>query len=187
MAKYTSRPTINQQLQTLNRSGKYIYNLLNDHKGVYNNRKGIQFILNKDGSVIVNHFIKALPLEKNFVFGLIYSSNNFNDFMHDFEFTGTIQLKTLSADRLWELYYKGKAKIGCATLVKVLHVFFFRRADNKMIVYDKHNNKYELDEILQTPQQFAAYIREQALLHESEHPVDLKREKRFRKQTSRIR
>src|SRR5688572_9899949 len=148
----------------MNRVSRYIHNFLDDHPGMYINRQGVQFFVNNDGSVVVSYVIKDLP-DKYSLFGLIYTSNNFNDFIQDFEFAGTKQLKALSPDGLWEMYYKGKAEIYCSIKVKAIYVLFFRREGNKMIVCDDHDAAYELGKVLKTPKQFVEYTRQQAQFH----------------------
>jgi hypothetical protein len=120
--------------------------------------------VNFDDSVIVNYVIKDLPLTEYFEFGLCYSSNDFYEFMRDFGFTGTQQLKALSPDRLWDMYYKGQAETYCIVGGKMVYIaLYFRRAGNKMIVCDDHDNQYELAEILQTPIEIVTYTQQQLL------------------------
>lgn len=149
----------------MSRASKYIYHFLDDNLGVYSNRHGIEFVVNNDDSVIVNYYIKDPPQEEGFEFGLCYTSNNFNDFLRDFGFAGTHALKTLSPDRLWEMYYKGQTSIYCIIAEKpVFFALYFKLEGNTMTVQDDHDEAYELDEILQTPEQFTAYTRQQFLL-----------------------
>jgi hypothetical protein len=150
----------------MSRASKYIYNFLDNYPCSYNNRQGIEFVVNVDDSVIVNYVMKDLPLSAYFEFGLCYTSNDFNDFMRDFDFTGTQQLKALSPDRLWELYYKGQAQFYCIFAGKTVYIaLYFRLAGNKMIVSDDHDNEYELGELLQTPSEFVTYTQQQFLLN----------------------
>jgi hypothetical protein len=148
----------------LDRATQSIYNFLDDHVGSYNNRQGIEFAVNIDDSVIVNYVIKDLPLSENFEFGLCYTSKNFNEFILDFGFTGTKQLKALTPDHLWELYYKGQAEFYCIIAGKMVYItLYFKLAGNKMIVSDDHDNIYELSKLLQTPIEFVTYTQQQFL------------------------
>ncbi len=151
----------------MSRASKYIYNFLDDHLGLYDNQQGIEFCMNIDDSIFVIYGIKDPPLEEYIDFGLLYPSNTFNNFMRDFGFAGTQQLKALSPERLWEMYYTGKAEIYCTIVVKVIfYALYFRREGTKMIVRDDYDKEYELGEILQTPMQFAEYTQQQFLFHE---------------------
>jgi hypothetical protein len=156
----------------LDKSEKYIYNFLDNQLGVYNNRQGIEFVVNNDDSVNVNYWIKEAPLEDTiFEFGLCYTSNNFNHFMRDFEFTSTQQLKALSPDHLWTMYYKGQVEFYCMISGKVIYfALYFKLEDNKIIVHDDHDNAYEPDEILQTPLQFIEYTQQQFLHYKGRDP-----------------
>ena len=149
----------------MNKATKYIYDFLDDNLGIYYNRQGVEFIVNNDDSVFVNHWIQDPPQKEYIEIGLWYSSDNFHDFMHDFRFAGTRELKTLSPDRLWEMYYKGQAEIYCILVEKViLFSLYFRLEGNKMIVRDEYDYEYELGEILKTLRQFVEYTQQQALL-----------------------
>jgi hypothetical protein len=151
----------------MNKASKHIYNFLDDHLGLYDNQQGIEFCMNVDDTVFVIYGIKDSPLEAYFDFGLLYPSNTFNNFMRDFRFAGTQQLKALTPAHLWEMYYKGKAEIYCTLVVKVIFfALYFRREGNQMIVRNDNDIEYELGEILQTPRQFAEYTQQQFLLHE---------------------
>ena len=148
----------------MDRASKYIYSFLDSHLDSYNNRQGIEFAVNVDDSVIVNYVIKDLPLSEYFEFGLCYTSNDFNEFMRDFGFTGTQQLKALSPEHLWEMYYKGQAEFYCIIAGKTVYItLYFRLAGNKMIVSDDHDNQYELTRLLQTPSDFITYTQQQLL------------------------
>jgi hypothetical protein len=120
-----------------------------------------------NGSMIVYALLRDLPLEKCLIFGITYTSNNFDDFIQDFGFVTIKQLKALSAEHLWAMYYNGQAAIYCVIAMKVDFVLNFRRTGNKMIVCSPKGIPYELGELLQTPEQIAAYTRQQALLHAS--------------------
>ena len=149
----------------INSAGKYIYDFLEDHSGMYYNRKRIEFVVNNDDSVLVNYVITDPPQLDYIEFGLCYISNNFSEFMRDFGFTVTHELKALSPNRLWEMYYKGKAEIYCLLSVKMTYfALSFRLAGNKMIVRDEYDNEYELDKILKTPKQFIKYTHQQCIL-----------------------
>lgn len=142
----------------MKKASKYIYSFLDNHIGIFYNRHGIEFIVNNDDSVFVNHWIKDPQLSTDTEFGLYYYNDNFNDFIHDFRFAHTRDLKTLSPERLWEMYYKGQAEIYCALVPETIYYcMYFRRQGNTMIVRDDDDNKYELSEILQTPRQFVEY------------------------------
>ena len=148
----------------MDRATKNIYSFLDDHLGSYNNRQGIEFVVNVDDSVIVNHVIKDLPLSEFFEFGLYYNSNDFPEFMRDFGFTSTQQLKRLTPDRLWEMYYNGQAETYCIFAGKMVYIaLYFRLAGNKMIVCDDHDNQYELAEILQSPIEIVTYTQQRML------------------------
>jgi hypothetical protein len=149
----------------MNTASKYIYIFLDDHLGLYNNPQGIEFVVHNDDTVFVNYLIEDPTLPANIEFGLCYTSNDFNDFIGDFRLTGVHALNALTPDRLWEKYYTGQAEIYCILAEKGIYcTMYFRLSGNKMIVHDDNNAPYELNEILQTPRQFAAYTEQQALL-----------------------
>ena len=155
----------------MSRASKYIYHFLDTHLGVYNNRNGVEFVVNNDDSVIVNHWIKDPPLEENIEFGLCYTSDNFNDFLSDFQFAGTQELKALTPNHLWKMYHKGQAAIYCLIAEKgIFFALYFKLEGNTMTVQDDYDTAYELNEILQTPEQFTAYTRQQFLLHKDDTP-----------------
>jgi hypothetical protein len=146
----------------MSRTSKYIYHFLDAHLGVYNNWNGIEFVVNNDDSVIVNYWIKDPPQEDSIEFGLCYTSNTFNEFLRDFRFAGTHELRTLTPRHLWEMYHNGQAAIYCIIAEnKNFFVLYFTLEGNTMIVQDDYDNKYELNEILQTTEQFTAYTRQQ--------------------------
>jgi hypothetical protein len=118
-----------------------------------------------NGNMIVFTLFRDLPLEKCLIFGITYTSNTFDGFIQDFGFDSIKQLKALSAEHLWEMYYNGQAAIYCVIAMKEDFVLNFRRQGDKMVVCGQSDNQYELDELLQTPEEFAAYTRQQALLH----------------------
>lgn len=151
----------------MDKACKSIYEFLDDHLGLYDNQQGVEFCMNIDDSVFVIYGIKDPPLEEYIDFGLLYPSNAFSKFVRDFKFAGTKELKALTPDHLWEMYYNGKAEIYCTLVVKVIfYSLYFRRKGNTMIVRDENDKEYELGEILQTPRQFAEYTQQQFLLHE---------------------
>ena len=151
----------------MNRACKYIYDFLDDHLGIYDNQQGLEFVMNIDDTVFVVYDVKDPPLEAYIDFGLVYPSNTIVNFVRDFNFINTRQLKALSPGHLWEMYYKGKVEIYCTITVKVIYFSLsFRLQGNKMIVRDDEDKEYELGEILQTPKQFAEYTQQQFLLHE---------------------
>jgi hypothetical protein len=140
---------------------------MDDHLGIYDNQHGLEFVMNIDDSVFVIYGIKDPPLEEYVDFGLLYPSNTFTNFMRDFRFAGPRELEALPPDRLWEMYYNGKAEIYCTIVVKVIFfALYFRRQGDIMIVRDDDEKEYELGEILQWPRQFLEYTQQQFLLHE---------------------
>ncbi|HEX6432112.1 MAG TPA: hypothetical protein VF008_30685 [Niastella sp.] len=150
----------------MEKASKYIYDFLDDNLGIYYNPQEIEFIVNNDDSVFVNHVIKDPLLEAYIEFGLFYASDNFNEFMRDFGFTSMRDLKALSPDRLWELYYKGQAEVYCILAVKVFSfALYFRLAGNTMFVRDDRDAAYELGEILQTRRQFVEFTQQRFLLN----------------------
>jgi hypothetical protein len=149
----------------LNSSSRYIHQFLIDRPG-YLNRQQIVFIVNEDDSMILSHVIKNLLQENNIQIGLSYTSNNFEDFIRDFELAGMRELHALSPEHLWAMYYKGMVEVYCIFEVKTYYFsLHFTRQGNKLIACNDDDTEYELDELLQTPTQFAAYTYQQAMLH----------------------
>jgi hypothetical protein len=149
----------------VNKAEQTIYNFLDNHLGVYSNRQGVEFVVNNDDSVIVNYWIKDAPMQDTCLeFGLYYTSNNFNDFIGDFGFTRMKQLRALTPDDLWEMYYKGQVEFYCLITGMVIYFgLYFRLQDNKIIVHDDHDKEYKPEEVLQTPLQFIQYTQQQFL------------------------
>jgi hypothetical protein len=119
------------------------------------------------GNMIVYALFRELPLEKCLIFSISYSNYTFDGFIQDFGFVSIKQLKALSADDLWKMYYNGQASIYCVIAMKEDFVLNFKRRGNKMIVCDQANKEHELSELLHTPEEIAAYTRQQAFLQES--------------------
>jgi hypothetical protein len=157
----------------MSRASKHIYDFLDGHLGVYNNRNEVEFVVNNDDSVIVNHWIKEPPLGV-LECGLCYTSDNFHDFLHDFKFAGTRALKAFTPDDLWAMYYNGQAEFYCIISSKVIYFsLYFRLEGNKTIIHDDHDNEYIPNKNLQTPQDFIDYTMKQFMHFKDEGPIDL--------------
>lgn len=142
----------------MTRAGKYIYNFLDDHLGIYDNPQGIEFVMNIDDSVFVVYPINPPP-EPYVDFGLMYPSQTLDEFVTDFQFTGTLGLKRLTPEQLWNMYQRGKVEIYCTIAVKVIfHALYFRMGgNNTMIVRDDYDQEHVLGEVLTSPYQFLEY------------------------------
>ena len=142
----------------MTRAGKYIYAFLDNHLGLYDNPHGLQFLMNNDESVYINCPINPPP-EPYAEFGLLYASQSFDEFINDFQFTGTLGLKRLTAQQLWDMYYKGKVEVCCGIMVKIIsYTLYFRIANNNtMIVRDDYDREHILGEVFTYPQQFLEY------------------------------
>jgi hypothetical protein len=151
----------------MTRAGRHIYAFLDDHLGIYDNPQGIEFVMNMDDSVFVICPIHPPP-EPYIDFGLIYPSQPFDEFVEDFQFSGTLAVKRLNADKLWNMYQKGKVEIYCTIAIKVIFfALYFRIAnDNTMIVRDDFDQEHVLGEVLTSPQQFLDYT--QNLFYEAD-------------------
>jgi len=147
----------------MTRAGKHIYNFLDDHLGLYDNPQGIEFIMNMDDSVFVVCPIN--PPEPYVDYGIIYPSQTFDEFVDDFQFSGTLALKALKADKLWALYNKGKAEIYCTIVVKVIFfaLYFRLSKNNTMIVRDDYDKEHTLGVVFTSPQQFLEYTQSRFL------------------------
>ena len=142
----------------MTRAAKHIYTFLDDHLGHYDNPQGIEFIMNMDDSVFVVSPIKPPP-EPWVDFGLLYPGLPFNTFVDDFHFSGTRALQTMTANRLWALYNKGKAEIYCTLVVKVIfYALYFRLTkNNQMIVRDDYDREHRLGMVFTSAHQFLEY------------------------------
>jgi len=150
----------------MTRVGRNIYEFLDDHLGLYDNPQGLEFCMNCDGSVFVIHNLPSC--EAYIDFGLLYNSNPFSIFLRDFKFANTRELKALGPDRLWEMYYAGKAEIFCTLCVNIIfHALYYRLTKrNTMIVRDDYDQEIELEEVLTTPRQFLEYTQQHFLMKE---------------------
>lgn len=142
----------------MTRAGKHIYTFLDDHLGIYDNPQGIEFVMNMDDSVFVVSPVTPPP-EPYVDFGLIYPSQPFNTFVNDFQFSGSRALITMTPDRLWALYNKGKAEIYCTIVVKIIfYALYFRLTkNNRMIVRDDYDREHELGMVFTSAHQFLDY------------------------------
>ena len=142
----------------MTRAGKHIYTFLDDHLGIYDNPQGIEFIMNMDDSVFAVCPVNPPP-EPYVDFGLLYPSQPFNTFVDDFQFSGTHALITMTPDKLWALYNKGKAEIYCTIVVKIIfYALYFRLTkNNRMIVRDDYDREHELGMVFTSPHQFLDY------------------------------
>ncbi|MBO9204601.1 MULTISPECIES: hypothetical protein [Niastella] len=142
----------------MTRAGKHIYTFLDDHLGIYDNPQGIEYIMNMDDSVFVVCNLNPPP-EPYVDYGLIYPSQPFQTFVDDFQFSGTRALQTMTPDKLWALYQKGKVEIFCTIVVKVVfYALYFRLAkNNTMIVRDDYDQEHELGMVFTSPNQFLEY------------------------------
>ncbi|MFL5747421.1 MAG: hypothetical protein ACJ751_22295 [Niastella sp.] len=142
----------------MTRAAKHIYTLLDDHLGIYDNPQGIEFIMNLDDSVFVVSPIKPPP-EPYVDYGLIYPCQPFNTFIDDFHFSGTRALQTMTQDKMWAMYHKGKAEIYCTLVVRVImYALYFRLTkNNRMIVRDDYDREHTLEMVFTSPLQFLEY------------------------------
>jgi hypothetical protein len=142
----------------MTKAGRHIYAFLDNYLGIYDNPQGIEFCMNLDDSVFVIYPVNPPP-EPWIDFGLLYPSNEFNKFVRDFHFAGARELKTMTPERLWGMYRKGKAEIYCTLCVQIIfHALYFRLTKkNTMIVRDDYDNEHEIGEVLQSPLQFMEY------------------------------
>jgi hypothetical protein len=150
----------------MTRAARHIFEFLDDHLGIYDNPQGLEYCVNCDESVFVIYNMQA-P-EEYFEFGLLYDSTPFSKFMRDFKFANLGEVKALGPDRLWEMYYAGKAEIFCTLCANIIfHALYYRLTKrNTMIVRDDYDQEFELEEVLTTPRQFLEYTQQHFLMKE---------------------
>lgn len=151
----------------MTRAGRHIYEFMDDHLGIYDNPQGIEFCMNTDDSIFVIYNFNPPP-EEYVDFGLLYNSTPFSKFLRDFKFAGTKEVKALSPEHLWKMYYAGKVEIFCTLCVNVIfHALYYRISRrNTMIVRDDYDNRIELPEVLTTPRQFVEFTQQHFLMTE---------------------
>jgi hypothetical protein len=125
----------------------------------YNNPQGIEFTLFTDRSVYVVFAWDDKLEDRCLEFGISYYTKDFKTFLDDFSITTIQQLKALTKEKLWELYYKGVGEVYCSFGAYFSNSFelHFCSKENRIIAKSDEGGDHEVQEVLKTPRQFMQY------------------------------
>lgn len=156
----------------MNTEIQQIYDFMVVFDPSYINRHGVEFISHDDKSVYVHFKWDDLFEDRRLDFGISYSNEDFETFLSDFKISSIQQLKLLTRERLWEVYYQGKGEVYCIFADDPYFSLNFRRKNNRMVARNEKDKHHVVNEKLITPLQFMQYTYRSNLSQKDEPDFD---------------
>lgn len=143
----------------MNPEAQQIFDFIDEFIPQYKNPNGVEFTLNCDKSIYVVFAWDDKHKDRCLEFGISYYNEDFKSFLSDFSISSIQQLKSLTREKLWELYYQGKGEVYCSFGTHFYNSFdlHFIRDEDRIIAKSDKGDSHEVHEILKTPRQFMQY------------------------------